>query len=165
VKSLAAATVAIAAIIAAAAGAISVGSVGATAPQIQPIVFGAPVPLDPGPDLPSPGQLLDILNGLQNPNVSFADKSYLVEGGISPVEARLADARLRQAVARGELPLTGSVANIQPAGANAASADITISGPKLTPVTQNLTFVHQGGWKVSRASALTLMEESGASTS
>ncbi|MGH3634395.1 MAG: hypothetical protein ACRDTS_09930, partial [Mycobacterium sp.] len=62
--------------------------------------------------MPSSDQLLAVLNGLGNPNVPFANKSNLVEGGISPVEARLADVRMRQAVASGETPLRVSVANI-----------------------------------------------------
>jgi hypothetical protein len=134
-------------------------------PRIQPIAFGTPLPLDPAADLPTAGQLFDLLNALQDPNVSFSDKSHLVEGGISPMEAHLADTRLKQAVAHGELPLKATVTNIVSTGANTVSADVTISGPKLTPVTQNLTFVDQGGWKISRASAVTLLEETGAARS
>lgn len=134
-------------------------------PRIQPIAFGAPLPLDPAADLPTAGQLFDLLNALQDPNVSFSDKSHLVEGGISPMEAHLADTRLKQAVAHGELPLKATVTNVVSTGANTVSADVTISGPKLTPVTQNLTFVDQGGWKISRASAVTLLEETGAARS
>jgi len=130
--------------------------------RVQPVAFGAPLPLDPATGLPTAGQLFDLLNALQDPNVPSSDKSHLVEGGISPMEAHLADARLKQAVAHGELPLKATVSNIQPAGADTVSADVTISGPKLNPVTQNLTFVDQGGWKISRASAVTLLEETGA---
>lgn len=151
--------------IAGAAGAMYVGSADAIAAPVHPVVYFSPLPLDPAADLPTASQLLDLLNALQNPNVSFADKSHLVEGGISPMEAHLADARMKQAVAHGELPLTATVANIVPAGASAASADITLSGPKLTAVTQNLTFVDQGGWKISRAAAVTLLEETGAARS
>lgn len=135
------------------------------ASRVQPVAFGVPLPLDPVADLPTGNVLLDLLNALQDPNVSFSDKSHLVEGGISPMEAHLADARLKQAVAHGELPLKATVTNIVSAGANTASADVTISGPKLSPVTQNLTFVDQGGWKISRASAVTLLQESGAARS
>jgi hypothetical protein len=63
------------------------------------------------------------------------------------------------------LPLKATVTNILSTGANTVSADVTISGPKLNPVTQNLTFVNQGGWKISRASAVTLLEETGAARS
>jgi len=161
VKTLATGVAAIAAIAAAAAGVTSLAPGGPVAPRIQPVVFGAPSPLDPGADVPSPDQLLDVLNGLQNPSVSFANKSNLVEGGISPTEARIADRRLQQAVARGELPLTVDVANIEPKGANTASADVTLSGPKLAPTTQNLTFVDQGGWKITHAAAISLLQDAG----
>jgi hypothetical protein len=163
VKSLATGVAAIAAIGAAAAGVTSISLVCPIAPHIQQVVSGAPLPLDPAADVPTADQLLGILNGLQNASVPFADKSYLVAGGISPIEARLADVRMQQAVARGELPLAFTVANIQPAGANAATADVTISGPKLAPTKQNITFVDQGGWKITHASAISLLQESGAS--
>ncbi len=131
------------------------------APQTRPAVFGTPLPADPAPDAPSSDQLMAILNGLANPAVPFANKSNLVEDGISPIEARLADTRMQQAVARGELPLTLNVANIQLAGANRATADVTVSGPKLARNTQNVTFVNQGGWKITHASAISLLQESG----
>ena len=131
-------------------------------PQTQPAFFGTPIPADPGADAPGSDQLLGILNGLVNPAVPFANKSNLVEDGISPLEARLADVRMQQAVAHGELPLTITVANIRPAGANKATADVSVSGPKLAPVTQNLTFVDQGGWKLTHASAISLLQQSGA---
>ena len=46
--------------------------------------------------------------------------------------------------------------NIQPAAADAATADVAVSGPKFAgPVTQNVTFVNQGGnWVLSRGSAM-----------
>jgi hypothetical protein len=52
------------------------------------------------------------------------------------------------------------VTNIQPAGPNAATADVAISGPKLAaPVTQNYTFVDQGGsWIMSHDSAIALVQ-------
>ena len=59
--------------------------------QIQPVVFGVPMPLDPAGDLPTADQLYGVLNGLANPGVPFASKSYLVEGGIGIIEGRAAD--------------------------------------------------------------------------
>jgi len=159
VKSLATAAAAVAAIGAAAAGVTSISSVTPAAPQVQPVVFGAPMPLDPAADVPTPDQLINVLNGLQNPSVPFASKGYLVEGGVGGVEGRIADRKLQQAAAHGSLPLTFQVANIAPAGPGAASADITASGPTLAPTTQNITFVNQGSWKLSRASAMTLVQQ------
>lgn len=159
--SLARGAVVIAAIGAAASGVGSTASVGPIAAQIQPVVFGAPLPVDPAADVPTADQLLGVLNALADPNVPFANKGNLVEGGISPLEARLADVRMQQAVARGEMPLAVKVANIQPAGADAASADVTISGPKLASTTRSVKFVGQGGWKITHASAISLLQEAG----
>ncbi|MBV8861790.1 MAG: hypothetical protein JO259_08015 [Mycobacterium sp.] len=130
-------------------------------PRVQPVVFGAPVPLDPGApgvDVPTADQLLTVLNSLQDPSVPFAGKSNLVEGGVGGVEGHLADKELQKAAAKGDLPLTFNITNIQPSGPGAASANVTATGPRLAPTTENLTFVDQGGWKLSRTSAMTLIE-------
>ncbi|NBP86282.1 MAG: hypothetical protein EBU54_14240, partial [Mycobacteriaceae bacterium] len=86
-----------------------------------------------------------------------AAKGNLVEGGIGRIEARTADALMLKAVANGQLPLSFSVANIAPAGPGAATASVTASGPTMPPTTQSITFVDQGGWKLSRASATTVL--------
>jgi len=158
VKSLATGLLTVAAVGAAAAGVTSLASEAVSAPHVQPVVFGAPLPLDPAADVPTPDQLINVLNGLQNPNIPFASKSYLVEGGVGGVEGRIADRQLQKAARNGSLPLTFNVANITPAGPGAASADITASGPNLAPTTQNITFVNQGGWKLSRGSAMSLLQ-------
>lgn len=159
VKSFATSVAAVAAVGTAAAGVTFAASVGTTEPQVQPVVFGAPFPQDPAADVPSPGELITVLNGLQNPGVPFANKSYLVEGGVGGVEARLADRELQKAAQKGSLPLSFNVANIVPVGPGAASADVTASGPNTAPTTQNITFVNQGGWKLSRASAMSLVQQ------
>jgi hypothetical protein len=102
--------------------------------------------------------LVGLLNNLQDPSVPFASKSNLVEGGVGGVEGHYADKKLQQAAARGSLPLTFNVTNIQPAGPGAASASVTATGPRLAPTTENITFVDQGGWKLSRTSAMTLIQ-------
>jgi hypothetical protein len=160
-KSLATGVAAVAAIGAAAAGVTCIASVTAALPQLQPVVFSAPLPLDPvapGADVPTPGVLVGLLNSLQDPSVPFASKSNLVEGGVGGVEGHFADKKLQQAAARGSLPLTFNITNIQPAGLAAASANVTASGPHLAPTTENITFVDQGGWKLSRDSAMTLIQ-------
>jgi hypothetical protein len=161
VKSLATGVAAVAAIGAAAAGVTCIASVTAALPQVQPVVFGAPLPLDPvvpGADVPTPDQLIGVLNGLQDPSVPFASKSSLVEGGVGGVEGHFADKKLQQAAARGSLPLTFNITNIQRAGPGAASANVTATGPHLAPTSENLTFVDQGGWMLSRTSAMTLIQ-------
>jgi hypothetical protein len=160
-KSLATGMAAIAAIGAAAAGVTYIASVTAVSPQVQPVVFYAPHPLDPavpGADVPTPDQLVSVLNSLQDPSVPFASKSNLVEGGVGGVEGHMADKKLQKAAANGSLPLTFNITNIQPAGPAAASANITAAGPHLSPITENLTFVDQGGWMLSRTSAMTLIQ-------
>lgn len=123
------------------------------APHIALASLGVPLPLDPAADVPSPDQLNGVLYGLADPNVPFASKSYLVEGGIGRLEARTADALMRKAVAQGQMPLSFSIAGITPAGPGAATATVTATGPATPAVTQSVLFVDQGGWKLSRSSA------------
>ncbi len=129
----------------------------APAPAVQPVVFGAPLPLNPVANTPSADQLNSVLYGLADPNVPFSNKSYLVEGGLGRLEARTADALMRKAVANGQVPLNFSIADIVPAGPGAASANVTASGPGMPATTQTITFVDQNGWKLSRSSASTVL--------
>jgi hypothetical protein len=163
-KSIATGVAAVAAIGAAAGGLTSIAF---SAPaQVQPVAFGAPLPSDPvpapapGASVPTADQLTGLLNSLADPNVPFANKSDLVEGGISGTEAHIADHELKKAAKNGDLPLAFNVANIQPgAAAGSATADVSVSGPKLpNPVTQNIAFVNQGSWMLSRASAVQLVQ-------
>lgn len=141
-----------------AGGATSVVSITPSAsPAVQPVVFGVPMPLDPAVDLPSADQLNGVLYSLADPSVPFASKSYLVEGGIGRLEAKTADALMKNAVAKGQVPLSFAVAAISPAGPAAATATVTASGPAMPATTQAVTFVDQGGWKLSRNSASTVL--------
>jgi hypothetical protein len=161
VKSLATGVAALAAIGAAAAGVTCIASDTAASPRVQSVAFGAPLPLDPvapaGVDLPTAYQLTTVLNTLQDPSIPFASKGYLVEGGI-PFPASIADHELQKAAAKGSVPLTFNITNIVPVGPAAASALITATGPHLAPTAENLTFVDQGGWKLSHDSAMTLIQ-------
>lgn len=150
---------------AALAGAVATGVISAsfgapaTTTQVHPVVFGVPMPLDdPAADVPSPDQLYSVLAGLADPGVSFRSKSYLVEGGIGPIEGRTADAMMRDASVRGVLPLSFRVSDIAPAGHGYAMANVTASGPGLAATTQSITFVRQGGWKLSRISAAQVLQ-------
>ena len=159
-KSLATGVAAVAAIGAAAAGVTCIASVTAALPEVQSVVFSAPLPLDPvvpGADVPTPDQLATVLNTLQDPSVSFASKGYLIEGGI-PVPPSLADHELQKAAAKGSLPLTFNFTSITPSGPGVAAAALTATGPHLAPTYENLTFVDQGGWKLSHDSAMTLIQ-------
>lgn len=153
-QKLLATCIAAAAIIGGAASGVSaLATAVAVSPAVQPVVFGTPLPQDPAAGLPTADQLYGVLYGLADPNVPFAAKSNLVEGGIGRIEARAADGLMRNAVAKGQLPLNFSVANIAPAAAGAASAAITATATGIAPISQNIVFVNQGGWKLSRASA------------
>lgn len=131
--------------------------------QVQPVVFDVPLPRDPAPApaaLPTAEELTGILENLADPAAPYKDKTILVQGGINAQEGHRLDHLLRHAQHNGELPLTFTVANIAPAGADSASADVTVAGPKLpAPVTKNVTFANQNGWMVSYESAQELLEE------
>ena len=175
-KALTTGVAALGAIGAAAIGVTSLAPVPAgSAAQVQLAAVGVPggsaLPQDPPPapappasgvTMPSSAQLTGLLNSLADPSVSFTNKGNLVEGGISGTEAHLADHELQKAAKKGDLPLTFSVANIQPGAAGSATADVSVSGPKLpNPVTQSVTFVNQGSWMLSRASAMQLLQAAG----
>lgn len=156
-----AAAVAIGAAAAAVTFASGVSSGHPAALQVQTVALGVPFAQDPppAPDLPTAGDLSSLCTNLTNPGVSYHSKTGLVAGGISDDEGRDADHKLRDAFRAGNFPESFDVTNIQPAGPNAASADVAISGPKFpTPVTQNLTFVNQGGWAISPESAQALVQ-------
>ncbi|MBV9353354.1 MAG: hypothetical protein JOZ23_17775 [Mycobacterium sp.] len=158
-KTLVTGVAAVAAAGAAAAGVTFIASSEPAASRLQPVVFSAPLPLDQTANLPTADQLTTVLNNLADPSVPFANKSGLVEGGIPAGQAHLADHEINKAAKNGELPLTFNVSNIQPAGANGASAAVAISGPKLQPpVTENLTFLNQGSWMLSHDSAMMLVQ-------
>jgi hypothetical protein len=170
VKFFATSVAALAVIGGAAAGMASIAAPSELA-LVQLAAVGAPLPQDPPPALPpvpganvpTPVQLTGLLNSLADPNVPFASKSNLVEGGISGTEAHMADHELKTAAKNGDLPLTFNVTNVQPGAApGSATADVAVSGPKLpSPVTQSVTFVNQGAWVLSRASAMQLLQAAG----
>ncbi len=159
----------------AAVGAIGVAAIGVTAAAGDPAgvrlaAVGAPLPQNPAPApgpaadaaVPTPDQLSGLLTSLADPSVPFANKSNLVEGGISGMAAHVADKKLKKAEKDGDLPLAFNVTNIQPAAAGSATADVAVSGPKIpSPITQNVTFVNQGDWVLSRASAMELIQAVG----
>jgi hypothetical protein len=125
------------------------------------MVFGAPLPLQPQAVVPTTDQLMSLLTSIADPNIPFRSKSGLVEGGVGFIEGKTADRLMANAAAQGKLPLTFGVANIAPSGDNAATADVTVTGPGGSPTTQNVLFVDQGGWKLSRGSALSVLSQAG----
>ncbi|BBX42813.1 hypothetical protein X011_03245 [Mycobacterium tuberculosis variant microti OV254] len=158
-----------------AVGALGAAALGITSTAAAPMAdvqlaaVGAPLPQDPPPPVPAPAadvptadQLTGLLTSLADPSVSFANKGNLVEGGISGTAAHIADHKLQKAAKNGDLPLTFTITNIAPAAPGSVTADVAVSGPKLpNPVTQSVTFVNQGGWVLSRASAMELIQAAG----
>lgn len=169
VKAIATGVAAVGAIGAAAVGVTSIASLpGDGAAQVRLASVGAPLQQDPPPapapaaNVPTADQLTGLLNTLADPNVPFASKSNLVEGGIGGTEAHIADHKLQKAAQKGDLPLSFNITNIQPGANGSATADVAVSGPKIpSPVTQNVTFVNQGSWMLSRASAMELLQAAG----
>jgi hypothetical protein len=150
---------------AAAVGVTSIAPVPQTvSPQITPVVFGAPLPLDNDPALS--GQLQGILNQLAN-GATITENADLVQGGLGFFEGRTANRLLNNARQNGDLPLNLTVTNVSPPAADGSvTATVTASGPKLAGTTQQLTFVPGGpsGWQVSKASATSLMQAALASS-
>jgi hypothetical protein len=168
-KSLVTGVAALGAIGAAAVGGSSIAPVAAGNPaQVRLAAVGAGLPQNP-PPAPAPGasaptavQLTGLLNSLADPSVPFANKSNLVEGGISGTEAHMADHELKKAAKNGDLPLAFNVTNIQPGAPGSVTADVAVSGPKIpSPLTQSVTFVNQGSWMLSRSSAMELLQAAG----
>jgi hypothetical protein len=142
---------------AAAAGVTSIASA-PTTPAVTPVVFGVPLPQQPIGVVPTSGELMGLLNSLADPSVPFRSKSGLVEGGVGILEGKAADRAMASAASEGKLPLKFTIANIAPAGDNAVTADVTATGPIGNTASQNVTFVNEGSWKLSRASALSLLQ-------
>ena len=158
-KSLATGVAAATLVGAAAVGVTSIASVPRTvAPQITPVVFGAPLPLDVDPALA--GQLQGILNQLAN-GATITENADLVQGGLGFFEGRTANRLLNNARQNGDLPLNLTVTNVSPPAADGSvTATVNATGPKLAGTTQQLTFVPGGpsGWQVAKASATSLMQ-------
>ncbi|KWX22026.1 hypothetical protein AFM11_23015 [Mycolicibacterium wolinskyi] len=145
----------------AAAGVTSIASSGmSSAPAVQPVVFGAPLPQLPAPDLEAP--LVQTLQALAGGG-SFKGKAPYIQGGIGRVESIAADRAYNQAAAEGKFPLTFVVANINQEG-GVAYADVTATAATGGTATQNIQFVagpSPTGWQISKGSALSLLSSVG----
>jgi hypothetical protein len=143
---------------------VQLAAVGAPYGPASPASGWYPQPQDPPPapgqSLPTPDQLSSLCTQATDPGVSYTTKTNLVENGITPDEGHVADHDLRKAYRDGKFPETFNLTNIQPAGPNAATADVAISGPKFAgPVTKNLMFINQGGnWILQHDAAIALVQ-------
>ena len=151
-------TVGVAALAAGFGGIVAAGYASAQPVVPQQAPFGQDPP--PAADVPSAEQISGILTDLTDPAVPEQVKNGLVQGGFDRAE----DHRLRHALNvaehRGELPLSFQAANIASPSPGTATADVTVTGPRLAaPITKTLSFTNQNGWIVSYDSAAELVEE------
>jgi hypothetical protein len=124
-KTLVTGMAAVAAVAAAAGGVTSIASNASSAsPAISPVVFGAPLPQAPAPELQSPlAQTLDVLAGPGSFGNGGNKQSY-IQGGLGRITAIGADAKYRDAQSKGYFPLTIAVADVDENGPT-ATANVT----------------------------------------
>ena len=180
--SLAAGIAALGVIGAAALGATSIASslMDGGAAQVELAAVGAHpgsvLPPDPPPPAPSPAppatspaptqelptaeQIVNLCNQFTEPGVPYQSKVNLVENGINQQQGFAMQHELKKAQQNGNFPETFTAADIQSAGPNMASSNVSISGPKFAgPVVKYLVFANLGGnWVLQEDAALALLQ-------
>ena len=156
-KTLVTGVAAVAAVGGAAAGVTSIASSTITAaPAVQPVVWDLPMPAAPAPDLVGP--LTQTVNTLGSGG-SFAGKSAYIQG-LGRFTGKGVELKYNDAVAKGYLPLTATVADPDLNG-NMATANVTATLSTGEVRSMPLTFV-QGpsptGWQLSSQSLFALGE-------
>jgi len=145
-----------------AAGVTSVAVTTPTAsPAVQPVVFGAPLPQTPAPELQS--ALVDTLDGLQGDGSFSGTKAAFIQGGLGRIEGITADRAFSNASAKGYFPLSFTVADIDQQGP-VATANVTATGANGAVASQSIQFIagpSPTGWQLTKSSALSLMSASG----
>jgi hypothetical protein len=141
----------------AAAGVTSIASGTITAaPAVQPVVWDIPLPAAPAPDLVGP--LTQTVNTLGSGG-SFAGKSAYIQG-LGRFTGKGVELKYNDAVAKGYLPLTATIADPDLNG-NTATANVTATLSTGEVRSMPLTFV-QGpsptGWQLSSQSLFALGE-------
>ncbi|BBZ76391.1 hypothetical protein MANY_17280 [Mycolicibacterium anyangense] len=142
----------------AAAGVTSVAvSMPAASPAVAPVVFGAPLPQQPAPELQS--TLAATLDGLQSGGSFMGSKAAFIQGGLGRIEGITADRAFSNASAKGYFPLTFAIADIDEEGPT-ATANVTATAANGATATQSIQFIagpSPTGWQLTKASALALM--------
>jgi hypothetical protein len=155
-KTLVTGVAALAVVGGAAAGVTSIAATSVTAtPDVAPVVFGVPMPLQP--DLQQP--LVTTLNALAGSGSFGGTKEAYIQGGVGRIEAVTADRAYANAAAKGLFPLSFDVANVAPAPGG-VTADVTATAANGQTATQNVLFVNgpsPTGWQLSKSSALALL--------
>jgi hypothetical protein len=156
-KTLVTGVAAVAAVGGAAVGVTSLASSTITAaPAVQPVVWDIPMPLAPEDDLVAP--LTQTVNTLGSGG-SFSGKSAYIQG-LGRFTGKGVELKYNDAVAKGYLPLTASVADVVPSPGG-ATANVTATLASGEVRSMPLTFV-QGpsptGWQLSSQSLFALGE-------
>ena len=156
-KTLVTGVAAVAAVGGAAVGVTSIASSTITAaPAVQPVVWDIPMPLAPEDDLVGP--LTQTVNTLGSGG-SFSGKSAYIQG-LGRFTGKGVELKYNDAVAKGYLPLTASVADVVPSPGG-ATANVTATLASGEVRSMPLTFV-QGpsptGWQLSSQSLFALGE-------
>ncbi|WP_372489502.1 hypothetical protein [Candidatus Mycolicibacterium alkanivorans] len=141
-----------------AAGVTSVAfSTPMTSPAVQPVVFGAPLPQAPAPELQS--ALVATLDGLQSRGSFSGSKASYIQGGLGRIEGITADRAFSNASAKGYFPLSFTVADIDQEGPT-ATANVTATAATGASASQSIQFIagpSPTGWQLTKSSALALM--------
>lgn len=158
-KSLVTGVAAVAAVGGAAAGVTSIASPAITAaPAVQPVVWDIPLPATPEDDVAS--DLTRTVNTLGSGG-SFAGKSAYIQG-LGRFTGKGVEIKYNDAVAKGYLPLTATVADVVPSPDGAsATANVTATLASGDVRSMPLTFVRGGsptGWQLSSQSLFALGE-------
>ena len=156
-KTLVTGVAAVAAVGGAAVGVTSLASSTITAaPAVQPVVWDIPMPLAPEDDLVGP--LTQTVNTLGSGG-SFSGKSAYIQG-LGRFTGKGVELKYNDAVAKGYLPLTATVADVVPSPGG-ATANVTATLASGEVRSMPLTFV-QGpsptGWQLSSQSLFALGE-------
>ncbi|WP_167101824.1 hypothetical protein [Mycobacterium sp. DL592] len=151
--------VAAAAIVAGAAAGVTSVAFGnpAASPAVSPVVFGAPLPQAPAPELQS--ALVATLDGLQSGGSFSGTKASYIQGGLGRFEGITADRAFSNASAKGYFPLSFVVADIDQEGPT-ATANVTATAANGATATQSIQFIagpSPTGWQLTKSSALALM--------
>jgi hypothetical protein len=158
-KTLVTGVAAVAAVGGAAVGVTSLASSTITAaPAVQPVVWDIPMPLAPEDDLVGP--LTQTVNTLGSGG-SFSGKSAYIQG-LGRFTGKGVELKYNDAVAKGYLPLTASVADVVPTPAgDSATANVTATLASGEVRSMPLTFVRGSsptGWQLSSQSLFALGE-------
>jgi len=130
-------------------------------PAVQPVVFGAPLPQTPAPELQS--ALVATLDGLQGGGSFSGAKASFIQGGLGRIEGITADRAFSNASAKGYFPLSFAVTDIDQQGPT-ATANVTATGANGAVASQSIQFISgpsPTGWQLTKSSALSLMSSAG----